>query len=105
MTIAELGRSIASYQRRQKQQAQERAAYDYILAGLTARNIASMFSEDATIPALEEVYSGLFEDKAQTKIEEKQKLKAELSVLRFKEFANYHNRKFDSVGGGNLKNE
>ncbi|MBR4419970.1 MAG: hypothetical protein IKT32_03740 [Clostridia bacterium] len=95
MTIAELARYIKSYQRREKQRAQERAAYDYMQANLIARSVASYFSEEITVPTLQEAYSGLFEDKAQEQAEEKARLKAELSVLRFKQFANYHNRKYE----------
>ena len=105
MTIAELNRYIQSYQRREKQKAQERAAFDYIQATFTAKCIGCLFSDNGTIPTLEEVYSVLFEEKAQETVEEKRKLKNELSALRFKEFANYHNKRIKNVGGGNLNNE
>ena len=97
MTIGELNRFIASWQRRTKQQAQEQAAHNYILAGLIGRSIASYFSEDIEVPKVEEVYSSLFEDKAKETKEKQENLITELSVARFKQFANFHNEKYKVV--------
>ena len=42
MTLAEFNRLIESKQRVQKVEAQEKATYDYILADLVGRSLASM---------------------------------------------------------------
>lgn len=96
MTIAELNRKVSSYQRVKKAMAQEQAAHNYILAGLIGRNIASYIAEDVTVPKLEEVYSYLFNEKAEETKSEQEELKTELSILRFKQFANFHNKKFEN---------
>lgn len=97
MTIAELNRYIESWQRRTKREAQERAAHNYILAGLVGRSIASYFSEEIEMPKVEEVYSSLFEDKAEVTKQQKETLKTELSALRLKQFATFHNEKYKVV--------
>lgn len=94
MTISELERVVLSWQRVQKVKAQEQAAYDYILASLIGINVARFFSNDVEIPALAEVYSHLFEDKAEEIQETKIDAKTELSALRFKQFAKSYNERF-----------
>ena len=96
MTIAELNRRLKSYQRVKKAQAQESAAHNYILANLIGVSIASHLSSDITMPRIEEVYSTLFDEKAEETKQQKENLKAELSVLRFKQFANFHNKKYEN---------
>lgn len=94
MTIAELNRYTKSWQRREKQRAQEIAVHNYILAGLVGRNIASYFSQDIDMPKIEEVYSSLFEDQAKENKQKQEEMATELAVARFKQFANLHNEKF-----------
>ena len=92
MTIAELTRAMRSKNRIRKQQAQEKASYDYILADLIGRSIGRIYSSSTTIPEISEAYPSLFDDK---EIEEKKAAKkAELSALRFKQFAESHNKRF-----------
>ena len=92
MTIAELTRAMQSKNRIRKQQAQEKASLDYILADLIGRSIGRIYSSSTTIPAISEVYPSLFDSK---EIEEKKVAKQmELSALRFKQFAESHNKKF-----------
>ncbi len=98
MTIAELNRRIQSYQRVKKAQAREQAAHNYVLANLIGRGIASYLSNDINMPKIEEVYSTLFDEKAEETKIEKENLKAELSALRFKQFANFHNKKYENQG-------
>ncbi len=93
MTIAELERAVLSWKRTQDVRAQEHAAYDYILASLIGVNVASFFG-DVEVPALAEVYSHLFQEKAEEVKEEKIDVKMELSALRFKQFAKSYNEKF-----------
>ena len=101
MTIAELERAIESKKRQQRLEAQEQASLDYILADLIGRSIARLYSSNATYPDISEVYPALFDNKT---IEEvKSEKKAELSAIRFKQFAKIHNDRFN--GGGKLKNE
>ena len=92
MTIAELTRAMRSKNRIRKQKAQEKASYDYILADLIGRSIGRIYSSSTTIPEISEAYPSLFDDK---EIEEKKAAKkAELSALRFKQFAESHNKRF-----------
>lgn len=92
MTLAELERAIDSKRRIQKQQAQEKASYDYILADLIGRSVARIYNDNNTMPEIATVYPTLFDTKA---IEEKKAEKqAEISALRFKQFATSYNKKF-----------
>lgn len=97
MTIAELTRAIASKKRIQKQQAQEKASFDYILADLIGRSISRLYSSSATVPEIAEVYPSLFDSKEIE--EEKQEKRDELSILRFKQFAQSYNKKFKKEVG------
>lgn len=93
MTLAELERAIESKRRVKKIEAQEKASFDYILADLIGRSVGRIYSSATKIPEISEVYPSLFDSKD---IEEKkQEQKAELSVLRFKQFANSYNHKFN----------
>ena len=97
MTIAELIRAIESKKRIEKEKAKEQAAFNYILADLIGHSISRIYSSSATMPKLEEAYSALFDS---AEIEEKQQEKKdELSVLRFKQFAQNFNKKFDKEEG------
>ena len=95
MTIAELQRVIDSKLRVMKLQAQERAINDYTLADLIGRSIARIYSSTATYPDIAEVYPNLFD--AEELEQKKQEQKTELSILRFKQFANTYNEQFKGV--------
>lgn len=96
-TLAELTRLIESKKRIQKREAQEKASYDYILADLIGRSIARIHSSANKLPELAEVYPTLFDaEEAQEKRQEK---KDELSVLRFKQFAQSYNKQFNKEVG------
>lgn len=97
MTLAELERIVDSKKRVQKVQAQEKASYDYILADLIGRSISRIYSSSAHMPEISEMYPTLFD--SQEIQEKKQEKKAELSALRFKQFAESYNKKFK--GGAN----
>lgn len=99
MTIAELNRFFESYVRREKIRMQEIATNNYILANLIRFAVGSCLSSEVQMPRIEEVYSSLFEEKAEETQQKKQELTTDLSVLRFKQFADTHNKKFK--GGGN----
>jgi hypothetical protein len=95
MTIAEIQRTINSKIRVKKAETQERATYDYILADLIGRSISRLYSSSATYPNIGEMYPTIFD--AEEIEKQKQEKQMELSVLRFKQFANSHNGKFKGV--------
>lgn len=101
MTFGEVQNAIDSRNRTEKLRMQERASMDYILADLIGRSIARVYSSANHMPEIGEVYPTLFDTK---EIEEqKQAKKAELSALRFKQFANSYNAKFNK-GGSKVTN-
>ena len=93
MTIAEIERLVESKNRVKQAEEKERAAYDYILANLITKGVAAAIAGGEGMPSIYEVYSGLFDDVKEDKEQEKQNIKNELSVLRFKQYANFHNKK------------
>lgn len=95
MTFAELGRALASRKRVLRTEARERASFDYILADLIGRSVSRIHSSSNKMPDIAEAYPALFdnEEMAQKKAEKK----AEISALRFKQFANSYNAKFKEV--------
>ena len=96
MTLAELTRLMDSKRRIQKEKAQERASFDYILADLIGRSVARVYNSANTMPAISEAYPTLF-DSEQIREQQAQK-QAELSAIRFRQFAQAHNKKFKEVG-------
>lgn len=98
MTLAEAIRAVESKKRIMLREAQEKAGYDYILADLIGRSVARIHSSAATMPALVEVYPSLFDTEEYE--EKKQEKQDELSVLRFKQFAQAFNSKFKEVEKG-----
>lgn len=99
MTLAELERAIASYKRKKKIEAQEKASYDYILGDLIGRSVGRIYSSSTKYPEIYEVYPTLFDN--QKAIEQRQERQNELSALRFKQFAESFNRKFKKEGNQN----
>ena len=93
MTIAEFDRAIESYARRKKLEAQERASFDYILADLIGRSVARIHSSSANIPDIAAAYPSLFDSEEMQ--EQKQAKAAEISAIRFRQFANFHNNNTD----------
>jgi hypothetical protein len=61
MTLAEVNRAIESKQRVQKREQQEKASFDYILADLIGRSVARVYSSSNKLPAIEEVYTSIFD--------------------------------------------
>ena len=95
MTFAELDRLMASRKRVEKYQAQQKATYDYILAAMIGRAFASSMDSKAQFPEIHDVYPSLF-DKEEREAQ-KQEQSNQLSALRFKQYANFHNKKFKEV--------
>lgn len=95
MTLAEIERAVKSKQRVMKREAQERASADYILGDLIGRSIARIYNSSARYPDIYTAYPTLFDSK---QLEEKKRAqKEELSVLRFKQFAQSYNKRFKEV--------
>lgn len=99
MTLAELARLLDSKRRMQKLQAQERASYDYILADLIGRSISRVYNSSNTMPEISAAYPTLFDSEEIR--EQKAQKRAELSALRFMQFAQAHNKKYEEVGRTN----
>ena len=93
MTFAEVIRAADSYNRIKKAEMQEKASYDYILADLVGRSIARMYNSNNTYPEIGEVYPSLFDLEAIQ--QQKQEQKDNLSALRFKQFAQSYNKRFE----------
>ena len=94
MTIGELDRLVNSRQRIEKYRAKERATFDYTLALLIGRAVRGG-DEEHPFPDLYEVYPELFFDEAVKREEQKQEQLAQLSAIRFIQFAESFNSKFD----------
>lgn len=93
MTIAELSRAVRSAQRIRKLQAREKASFDYTLAQAIGRACGMAFGTIKTeFPDIASIYPTLF-DSEEIK-QKKQEQQAELSALRFKQFADSFNKKF-----------
>ena len=96
-TLAELTRLIDSKKRIQKREYQDKAHFDYVMADLIGRSFARIYSSSNKLPDIAEVYPTLFDvEEVQMKRQEK---KDELSVLRFKQFAQSFNKKFNKEVG------
>ncbi len=95
MTLAEVKREIESKIRVKKVEEQEKASFDYILADLIGRSIARSFSASNKFPEIYEIYPTLFD--SQQLQEKKQEAKADISALRFMQFAQAYNKKFKEV--------
>lgn len=95
MTLAELERLINSKKRIQRDQAKEKAAFDYVLADLIGRSVSRIYNSSNKLPEISEAYPSLFD--TQEVEDQKQAKRDELSALRFKQFANSYNNKFKEV--------
>ena len=99
MTFAEVERAVESYSRVKKNKDRERASYDYILADMIGRSISRVYNSSNKMPSLAEAYPSLFsQEEEQSAISQKQE---ELSVARFKQFAEAYNKRFKEVSKAN----
>lgn len=92
MTFAELKRAFASYNRRKINQEKEQASFDYILADLIGRSVSRIYHANNKLPALYDAYPSLFDKEIEE--ERLQKKRDELSIARFKQFAQLANTRF-----------
>lgn len=93
MTLAEVNRAANSKIRMTKIEDEKKASFDYILADLIGRSISRLYSSSGKMPSLSEAYSSLFSKEQE--VETIQQKKNELSALRFKQFANSYNNRFN----------
>jgi hypothetical protein len=94
MTPAEVIRAVNSKKNVLKIEAQNKASYDYILAGLIVKGVSIALGSKEQYPQIEEIYPSLFSDVTEEKNKEIERQKAELSAARFKQFAQSYNAKF-----------
>lgn len=93
MTFGELDRWSSSRGRQEKQKAKERATFDYALAFLIGRAFGA--SEEHPFPDLFDAYPELFSDEREKLLAEQEERNAQLSAIRFIQFAESFNSKFD----------
>lgn len=77
----------------EKEQHQIKATFDYALADLIGRSVSRIYNSSNQMPDISEVFPTLF-DSEEVK-QRKQEKQVELSALRFKQFAQSFNQKFN----------
>lgn len=92
MTLGELDRRLASYKRKEAHKNKQKAIFDYSLAILIGR--AFNASEQHPFPELYDAYPSVFADEIKKVAEERSAKQAQLSAIRFIQFAQSFNRKF-----------
>lgn len=96
MTIEEVRRAVDSKRRVKKYEDREKAYFDYTQALLITKGMAkAMGGSKADYPTLEDAYPEIFKEDTteyQAKVEEQ---KIILSALRFKQFTQSFNKKFN----------
>lgn len=89
---------MESKERLLKAEAKEKATYDYIQARLIIKGISICLGDKSDYPNIEDVYNTVFADVIEERKQERERKEAEnkqmLSILRFKQFANFHNSNF-----------
>ena len=86
MTLAEITRAVEAKQMVEKQDLKNKAIFDYKLANLIAIGFANR------LPDIWEMYPTLFN--SEEEIEKREKKQAELSALKFINFAESFNKRF-----------
>lgn len=94
MTIAEVIRAVESFNRVKKAEAQQKASFDYVLAGLINKGIGITLGSKQSFPALEDAYPSLFKDMQKEAEEKKQEQRNNLSTLRFLQFSQSYNSRY-----------
>lgn len=80
---------------KQLERQHERACFDYILADLIGRSVARVHGPSNKMPEMSAAYPMLFENEELQ--EQKRQKQAELSALRFRQFADSFNKRFSEV--------
>lgn len=100
MSYGEYARALQAKTKIQKEAIKRQAYMDYSFSNLIAISVARLFSKNADMPQVEEFYSWLFdEQEKEEQIIAKQEREKELSVLRFKQFAEQYNKAHYNQGG------
>jgi hypothetical protein len=99
MTVGELERYVSSKQRQREYKLKERATMDYTQALLIGRAMHGG-NEENPFPSLYEVYPELFFEEAKAKEEKQAEFNEQLSAIRFIQFAESFNSKFDEEANG-----
>jgi hypothetical protein len=81
--------------RMRKIEAQEKATYDYIQATLIIRGVGIALGSKEDYPTVEQSYPGIFEDMVEKQQQELRQKRDELSALRFRQFAQSYNKRFE----------
>lgn len=97
MTLREIENYVKSRLRVRKIEAQEKATYDYIQATLIIKGVGIALGSKEDFPSVEQAYPGVFSDLVEKKQDELQQKRDELSALRFKQFAQSYNKRFEEV--------
>ena len=107
LSLAEVYDLIESYRRKQeqetekiKQQLKVDATFNAVLARQIGEYVASLFSKDARLTPLEQLYPNLFAD-ALKEVEESSAIEQELDYYKAKmdDFAFWHNARLKKKGG------
>lgn len=94
MTLAEINNHIESYKRIKHREAQEQATHNYILADLIGVSVGRLF-KNQQYPDIGKVYPMLFDTEEIQEQKAQQQTKA--SAIRFLQFAQNHNQRFQGV--------
>lgn len=107
LSLAEVYDLIESYRRKQeqetekiKQQLKVDATFNAVLARQIGEYVASLFSKDARLTPLEQLYPNLFADELK-EVEESSAIEQELDYYKAKmdDFAFWHNARLKKKGG------
>lgn len=96
MTPGEISRAIESKNRLIKLETQEKASYDYIQATLIIKGISICLGDKSAFPTIQDAYPGVFDELVEKHEDKLQEQKTELSTLRFKQFAQSYNERFNN---------
>lgn len=99
MTFAEILRRMESYKRKLENKMKEKAQFDYILADLIGISVARVLDKNVKYPSIDKVYPVLFK-KTEEELEQE---KMDISAMRFMQYAQAHNAKFEQQEGNNGK--
>lgn len=94
MTFDELERWRSSRQRQEKLKAKEKATFDYTLALLIGRAFRGA-DDEHPFPDLYEIYPNLFLEERQKQLKEQEAQNAQISAIRFIQFAESFNQNFN----------
>ena len=94
MTPKEVIRAVNSKVKVRRKKKKKKATYDYILAQLITKGISITLGAKDGFPEIQEVYKGVFDDVIEEYEQKKMESKANVSAVRFKQFAQAFNNKF-----------